>query len=41
MTYKRVMIFDLDETLVNSKHRTPNRADGTLDLAGYFRNKTR
>jgi hypothetical protein len=41
MSYKRVMIFDLDETLVNSKHRTPNRPDGTLDLAGYFRNKTR
>ena len=41
MAYKRVMIFDLDETLVDSKHRTPNRPDGTLDLAGYFRNKTR
>jgi FMN phosphatase YigB (HAD superfamily) len=41
MSYKRVMIFDLDETLINSKHRTPNRADGTLDLDGYFRNKTR
>lgn len=38
---KRIVVFDLDETLVNSKHRTPNRADGTLDLQGYFRNKTR
>ena len=41
MSYKRVMIFDLDETLVDSKHRTPNRPDGTLDLQGYFHNKTR
>jgi phosphoglycolate phosphatase-like HAD superfamily hydrolase len=38
---KRVVVFDLDETLVNSKHRTPNRPDGTLDLDRYFALKTR
>lgn len=38
---KRIVIFDLDETLVNSKHRTPNRPDGTLDLDRYFAMKTR
>ena len=38
---KRVVIFDLDETIINSKHRTPNRADGTLDLDKYFALKNR
>ena len=38
---KRVVVFDLDETLINSKHRTPNRPDGTLDLDRYFALKTR
>lgn len=41
MTFKRVMVFDLDETLIDSKHRTPNRPDGTLDLARYFELKNR
>lgn len=33
--HKPTIIFDLDETVINSSHRTPNKADGTLDLAGY------
>lgn len=41
MTFKRVMVFDLDETIINSKHRTPNRPDGTLDLDRYFALKNR
>ena len=41
MTLKRVCIFDLDETIVDSKHRTPNRPDGTLDLQKYFEMKNR
>lgn len=38
---KRVVIFDLDETIIDSKHRTPNRPDGTLDLDRYFALKNR
>jgi hydroxymethylpyrimidine pyrophosphatase-like HAD family hydrolase len=38
---KRIVVFDLDETLVNSKHRTPNNPDGTLNLQEYFKLKTR
>ena len=41
MAFKRLVIFDLDETIVNSKHRTPNRPDGTLDLDRYFALKNR
>lgn len=37
---KKVIIFDLDETVINSKHRTPNNADGTLNLAAYIENHT-
>jgi hydroxymethylpyrimidine pyrophosphatase-like HAD family hydrolase len=37
---KRIVVFDLDETLVDSSHRTPNRPDGTLDLERYFALKT-
>jgi len=39
--FKRVVIFDLDATLVDSSHRTPNREDGTLNLQAYFRLKNR
>jgi len=39
--FKRVTIFDLDMTIVDSSHRTPNKPDGTLDLFGYFERKTR
>lgn len=38
---KHIMIFDLDETIIDSSHRTPNRADGTLDLDRYFAMKNR
>lgn len=38
---KRVVIFDLDETVVDSAHRTPNHADGTLNLPLYLTLKTR
>lgn len=32
---RNLVIFDLDETVINSKHRTPNNPDGTLNLAAY------
>lgn len=36
----RVYIFDLDETVIDSRHRTPNNPDGTLNLAAYMENHT-
>jgi FMN phosphatase YigB (HAD superfamily) len=41
MAFKRIVIFDLDETIIDSSHRTPNRPDGTLDLEKYFAMKNR
>lgn len=41
MAFKRICVFDLDETLIDSSHRTPNRPDGTLDLDRYFAMKNR
>lgn len=38
---KRIVIFDLDETVVDSAHRTPNNPDGTLNLPLYLELKTR
>lgn len=38
---KRIVIFDLDETVVDSSHRTPNHPDGTLNLPLYLESKTR
>lgn len=38
---KRIIIFDLDETVVDSAHRTPNYPDGTLNLPLYLKMKTR
>lgn len=38
---KRIVIFDLDETVVDSAHRTPNHPDGTLNLPLYLQLKTR
>ena len=38
---KKIVIFDLDGTLVDSSHRTPNNPDGTLNLQGYYKNRTR
>jgi len=37
---KRVVVFDLDETVVDSAHRVPNNPDGTLNLAKYLELKT-
>lgn len=34
------LIFDLDETVIDSAHRTPNNPDGTLNLAAYIANHT-
>ena len=41
MAFKRLCVFDLDETIVDSAHRTPSRPDGTLDLDRYFALKNR
>lgn len=38
--YKGLAIFDLDQTVINSEHRTPNKPDGTLDFNKYFELKT-
>ena len=38
---KRIIVFDLDETIVDSSHRTPNHPDGTLNLPLYLQLKTR
>lgn len=38
---KRIVIFDLDETVVDSAHRTPNNPDGTLNLSLYLKLKNR
>ena len=35
-----VAIFDLDETVINSQHRTPNNSDGTLNLDAYISKHT-
>ena len=35
-----IAIFDLDETVIDSRHRTPNHPDGTLNLAAYIENHT-
>ena len=38
---KKIVIFDLDETVIDSSHRTPNKPDGTLNLSKYFELKNR
>jgi hypothetical protein len=40
MVMKNTFIFDLDETVINSSHRTPNFPDGTLDLLSYKKHHT-
>lgn len=35
-----IAIFDLDGTVVDSRHRTPCREDGSLDLDGYIARHT-
>jgi len=39
-TYSAILIWDLDATLVDSSHRTPNNPDGTLNLAAYIEKHT-
>lgn len=34
------MIFDLDETVIDSRHRTPNNPDGTINLSAYHEKHT-
>ena len=38
---KKIVVFDLDGTVVDSSHRTPSNPDGTLDLQGYYKQRTR
>lgn len=40
MNKNLTLIFDLDETVINSSHRTPNFPDGTLNLQKYIENHT-
>ena len=35
-----VIVFDLDETVIDSRHRTPRNPDGTVDLGYYMTNHT-
>ena len=35
-----IAIFDLDGTVIDSAHRTPNNPDGTLNLAAYMARHT-
>ena len=37
---KQITIFDLDGTVIDSAHRTPNNADGTLNLEAYIARHT-
>lgn len=39
--FRKICVFDLDETVVDSAHRTPNHPDGTLNLPLYLTMKTR
>ena len=41
MAFTNIIIFDLDATIVDSSHRTPNHPDGTLNLPLYLELKTR
>lgn len=38
---KNISIFDLDETVIDSRHRTPNNPDGSLNLPRYLELQTR
>lgn len=38
---KSLILYDLDDTVINSRHRTPNFSDGTLDLKKYMQLHTR
>ena len=36
-----MIVFDLDQTIINSIHRTPFHSDGTVDIQGYIQNQTK
>jgi hypothetical protein len=38
---KNIIIFDLDQTVIDSSHRNPNNPDGTLNLEQFFKLRTR
>jgi phosphoglycolate phosphatase-like HAD superfamily hydrolase len=38
--FKRIVVWDLDETIIDSAHRVPNHPDGTLNLEKYLEMKT-
>lgn len=38
--FRNIVIFDLDETVIDSRHRTPNNSDGTLNLSAYMEKHT-
>lgn len=40
MNKHTTLIFDLDETVIDSSHRTPNFPDGTLNLKAYIASHT-
>lgn len=40
MPQKITFIFDLDETVIDSSHRTPNFPDGSLNLQAYIEKHT-
>lgn len=37
---KPLIVFDLDETCIDSRHRTPRNPDGTVNLEHYMANHT-
>ena len=38
---RNVIIFDLDQTVIDSSHRSPNNSDGTINLEKYFKSRNR
>ena len=38
---KNVIIFDLDQTVIESSHRNPSNPDGTINLEQYFKLRNR
>ena len=38
---KNIVIFDLDQTVIDSSHRCPNNSDGTINLEKYFKSRNR
>ena len=38
---RNIVIFDLDQTVIDSSHRNPNNSDGTINLEKYFKLRNR